>query len=55
VSNTPDGVLLRAAAVFAPTRPQDVFASLRYSGAPKSLDEMDAAVVAETKRRHAVD
>jgi AbrB family looped-hinge helix DNA binding protein len=55
VEDTPDGVLLRPAAAFAPTRPEDVFACLPYAGAPKTLDEMDAAVMTEAKRRHAVD
>jgi AbrB family looped-hinge helix DNA binding protein len=31
VENTPDGVLLNAAPVFAPTKPADVFASLPLS------------------------
>ncbi len=54
VENTVDGVLLRAAApVFAPTRGEDVFASLRYAGPPKTLGEMDAGIAAEAKRRHA--
>jgi AbrB family looped-hinge helix DNA binding protein len=53
VEQTADGVLLRAASIFAPTRPEDVFASLATSGAPKTLDEMNAGVAAEAKRRHA--
>jgi AbrB family looped-hinge helix DNA binding protein len=53
VEQTADGVLLRAASVFAPTRPEDVFASLAASGPPKTLDEMKAGIAAETKRRHA--
>jgi AbrB family looped-hinge helix DNA binding protein len=53
VENTQDGVLLRAASVFAPTRSEDVFGSLRYQGTPKSLEEMDAGIAAEAKRRHA--
>jgi AbrB family looped-hinge helix DNA binding protein len=53
VENTQDGVLLRAASVFEPTRPEDVFASLPYHGTPKTLDEMDAGIAAEAKRRHA--
>ena len=52
VENTPDGVLLKRAPVFAATRPGDVFAMLPYNGAPKSFEEMDAAVLAEARRRH---
>jgi AbrB family looped-hinge helix DNA binding protein len=53
VENTPDGVLLKAEPAFAPTRPQDVFGSLRFKGAAKSIAEMNAGIAAEAKRRHA--
>ena len=53
VEETPVGVLLKAAPVFAPTRPEDVAGILAYRGPPKSLEEMDAAITAEVKRRHA--
>jgi AbrB family looped-hinge helix DNA binding protein len=53
VEDTADGVVLRAAPGFAPTRPEDVFASLPYHGAPKTLEEMDAGIAAEAKQRHA--
>jgi hypothetical protein len=46
-------VLLRAAPVFAPTRPEDVAGMLAYRGAPKTIEEMDAAITAEVKRRYA--
>jgi AbrB family looped-hinge helix DNA binding protein len=55
VEDTADGVLLKAKPVFAPARPQDVFGSLRYDGPVKSVAEMDAAIGAEVKRRHARD
>ncbi|MER8953600.1 AbrB/MazE/SpoVT family DNA-binding domain-containing protein [Mesorhizobium sp. M0833] len=55
VEDTPEGVLLKPAPVFAETRPEDVFGSLRYSGRPKTLEEMDAGVLAEARRRHARD
>jgi AbrB family looped-hinge helix DNA binding protein len=55
VEDTPEGVLLRPAPAFAETRPQDVFASLPYSGRPKTLAEMEAGVLAEARRRHARD
>ncbi len=53
VEDTPDGVLLKAAPVFAPTRPEDVAGMLAYRGPPKTLEEMDAAITAEVERRRA--
>lgn len=55
VEETDEGVLLKQAPLFAPTCPEDVFACLRYTGKPKTLEEMDAAVAAEARRRHARD
>ena len=42
VEETPEGVLLKAAPVFSRTRPEDVFASLPHSGAPKTIEDMKA-------------
>jgi AbrB family looped-hinge helix DNA binding protein len=53
VEDTPDGVLLRPVPLFPVTRPKDVFGSLPHSGAPKSLEGMDAGIVNEARRRHA--
>jgi AbrB family looped-hinge helix DNA binding protein len=53
VEDTAEGVLLKEAPVFAPTRPEDVAGMLAYRGRPKTLEEMDAAITAEVKRRHA--
>ncbi len=53
VEDGPDGVLLRRALLFEPARSQDVFGCLAYSGPAKTIEEMDAAVSAEAKRRHA--
>jgi len=53
VEDTPEGVLLRRARIFPETRPEDVRGSLRYEGPAKTLEEMDAGIVAEVKRRHA--
>lgn len=53
VEDTPEGVLLKPVPLFAETRPEDVFASLPYRGAPKSIEEMQAGIAAEAKRRHA--
>jgi len=53
VEDTTDGVLLKVAPVFAPTRPEDVAGMLAYRGPPKTIEEMDAAITAEVKRRRA--
>jgi len=53
VESTSEGVLLRAAPVFEPTRPADVFGLLRRPGPPTTLQEMEAGIAAETRRRHA--
>ena len=55
VEETSEGVLLKSAPVFSQTRSEDVFASLPYSGAPKTVEDMEAGIVAEAKRRHARD
>jgi AbrB family looped-hinge helix DNA binding protein len=55
VEDTADGVLLRAAPVFAPTRPEDVFGILPYASEPKTLEEMEQGIAAEVRRRHAGD
>jgi AbrB family looped-hinge helix DNA binding protein len=53
VENTPAGVLLKAAPIFPPTRPEDVFGCLPYDGPPKTLEDMEAAITAEILDRHA--
>jgi AbrB family looped-hinge helix DNA binding protein len=53
VEDTLDGVLLKAAPVFAPTRPEEVAGMLAYRGRPKTRAEMNEAITAEVKRRHA--
>lgn len=56
VEHTVDGVLLRPmTTAFAPTRPEDVFGCLPYKGKPKSVEQMNAGIAAEAKRRHARD
>ncbi len=55
VEETPDGVLLKRVAVFATTQPDDVFGSLPFSGEAKSVEDMEAGVLAEARRRHARD
>jgi AbrB family looped-hinge helix DNA binding protein len=51
VENTPEGVLLKPAPVFEPTRIDSVFGSLTPSGKARTLEDMDAAVAAEARRR----
>lgn len=53
VEDTDEGVLLKPVPLFEPTRLEDVFGCARYKGRPKTIEEMDAAVAAEVKRRHA--
>ena len=53
VEDTPDGVLLKAAPVFAATRPEDVAGMLAYDGPAKTVEEMEAGIAAEVKRRDA--
>jgi hypothetical protein len=55
VEETAEGVLLKPAAAFAETRPEDVFASLPHQKRPKAVEEMDTGVLAEARRRHARD
>lgn len=55
IEDTPEGVLLKQAPLFPPTRVEDVSGMLKYRGAPKTIEEMDAGVLAEAKRRHARD
>jgi AbrB family looped-hinge helix DNA binding protein len=53
VKDTQAGVLLKAAPLFAPTSPQDVFGSLGHAGPPKTLKEMEAGLSEEARRRYA--
>lgn len=55
VEEVADGVLLRRAPLFERTDLADVFARLKTDGRARSIDEMDAAVSAEARRRHAGD
>lgn len=53
VEDTAEGVLLKPAPAFAPTARGAAFGILRYKGKPKTIEEMNAAIDAEVKRRHA--
>ncbi|HEX8574272.1 MAG TPA: AbrB/MazE/SpoVT family DNA-binding domain-containing protein [Allosphingosinicella sp.] len=51
VENTDDGVLLKAAPLFAPTEIDAVCGSLAFEGKALTVEEMDAAIAAEARRR----
>jgi len=53
VEDTADGVLLKAAPLFARTRAKDVYGVLPAPARARTLDEMAAGIVAEARRRHA--
>ena len=53
VEDTPEGVLLRPMPLFPVTKPKDVYGSLPHRGAPRSLEEMQAGIAIEARRRHA--
>jgi AbrB family looped-hinge helix DNA binding protein len=54
VEETPEGVLLKPAPLFPATRIEDAYGCLHVTGMrPRTLEEMDEAIVAEVKRRHA--
>ena len=51
VENTPDGVLLKATPTFPETSIDAVFGTLQRSGPALSIEDMDAAIAQEAKRR----
>ncbi len=51
VENTPDGVLLKSTPIFAPSSIDKLFGSMRHAGPALSIDDMDAAIAREAKRR----
>ena len=53
VEETAEGILLRPLKHFPVTRHQDVFGCLRPRGNAKTIEEMNAGVLAEAMRRHA--
>jgi AbrB family looped-hinge helix DNA binding protein len=52
VEDTAEGVLLRPARPFAPTRVDAVFGMLRRAGPARTVEEMDAAIADELRARH---
>jgi AbrB family looped-hinge helix DNA binding protein len=55
VEQTAEGVLLKPAPAIPRTEPQEVFGMLARSGPPITLEDMDAAINAEARRRNAGD
>ena len=53
VENTAEGVLLRPLKPFAATVLEDVTGAAGYKGRPRTLEEMDDAIAAEIRVRHA--
>jgi len=54
VEHTADGVLLKQLTnFFAPTQPDTVFGCLAVPGKVKTVEQMNAGISAEAKRRHA--
>jgi AbrB family looped-hinge helix DNA binding protein len=51
VESTPDGVRLRAKALFPPTELTEVFGSVAHTGPAKSIEAMDAGIRAAVARR----
>ena len=51
VEETAEGVLLRAAPLFAPTNIDDVFEMLKGPGPALTIEQMDEAVADEARRR----
>jgi AbrB family looped-hinge helix DNA binding protein len=54
VENTEAGVLLTRAPLFPPTTHEQAFGMLAYDGPPKSLEDMEQAILDEAQR-HAGD
>jgi len=53
VEETRDGVLLRPASPFAPTKPEEVFGCLKARGKSLKIEDFDKAIANEVRRRHA--
>ena len=51
VEDTEDGLVLRPQRLFKPTTLEDVFGCLKHEGPPKTVEEMNAAIDEEMRRR----
>ncbi len=52
VERAREGVVLKPLPMFSSTKPGEVFGCLKFSGAPKTVAEMNVGILAEAKRRH---
>ncbi|SFJ49163.1 looped-hinge helix DNA binding domain-containing protein, AbrB family [Phyllobacterium sp. CL33Tsu] len=52
IEETPDGILLKNAPLFAPTRIEDVAGMLKHDGRPRSLQDMDNAVTEAVREKN---
>ncbi len=52
IDETADGAPLKPVPIFTETSPDDVFGMLHYTGKPKTIAEIDIAVLAEARRLH---
>jgi AbrB family looped-hinge helix DNA binding protein len=52
IEDRPEGVLLKASPRIAPTKVEEVFGRLGPVDRSLTIEEMDAAVLAEARRRH---
>ena len=50
VEEVAEGVLLRPLKPFKPTRHEDVFGCLKYSGPPLSIEDMEQAILEEARQ-----
>ena len=50
VEEVTEGVLLRPLKPFKPTRHEDVFGCLKYSGPPLSIEDMEQAILEEARQ-----
>jgi len=53
IVNTGDGVLLKSKKLFEPAAIDDVAGCLKYSGAAKTIDEMNEAIAEGIRQRYA--
>ena len=53
VEEIPDGILLRQARPFPPTRLDDVIGCLNYRGKPKTIEDMSRGIAEAVKKRDA--
>ena len=52
VEDSPNGVLLRPRKQVQPTTVDQIVGCLRYSGEPKTTEEMEQAIFDEIRKRH---